>query len=131
MPTSAGFGNLILLQPMVFQMDEKEIAEFRRILEAQQAELRDISQASAKGRSPVILDQQSVGRISRVDAMQQQAMAQAQERQRVFELVRIEQALKRIEEGEFGWCMDCGEAIAPGRLKIAPSAGLCVRCAGR
>lgn len=112
-------------------MDDKTITQYRKVLEARQAELIELSKASAEGRDPVTLDQQSVGRVSRIDAMQQQAMAQAQERQRVQELVRIEQALNRIEEGEFGWCTDCGEEIAPGRLKIDPSVSLCVRCAGR
>jgi DnaK suppressor protein len=53
--------------------------------------------------------------------MQQQAMAQEQERRRRQEL----------DQGEFGYCENCGEQIALGRLRIDPSAALCVRCAGR
>lgn len=76
------------------------------------------------------LDQQSVGRLSRMDAMQRQAMAQANERARTAELVRIEQALRRVEDGDYGWCVTCGEAIAPKRLEIDPAAAVCVACAG-
>ena len=112
-------------------MDSKAIAEFKIALEQQQEELEALREVSAEGRDPVTLDQQSVGRVSRVDAMQQQAMAQAQERRRGHELVRIEQALTRITEGEFGYCLECGEEIPVKRLKIDPAAALCVHCAGR
>lgn len=122
---------LNLTQQMVFRMNDKEIKEFRQILEIRQAELRDLSKASAEKRDAVTLDQQAVGRVSRIDAMQQQAMAQAQERQRGQELLRIEQAFLRIDEGEFGWCVDCGKEIAPKRLAIDPAAALCIQCAGR
>ncbi len=57
-----------------------------------------------------------MGRLSRMDAVQQQKMAQAEARRRVSDLARIEIALTRFEEGEYGWCLDCGEAIAHKRL---------------
>lgn len=82
-----------------------------------------------KARAPVALDQQSVGRLSRMDAMQQQEMASAQERARRRDLLRIEMAQRRLAEGEYGWCADCGEAIADKRLEIDPMAENCVRCA--
>ncbi|GGD04810.1 TraR/DksA family transcriptional regulator [Aquisalinus flavus] len=85
---------------------------------------------SADARKPVELDQQSVGRLSRQDALQQQAMANAQEQLRKRELKRIDQALARLQAGEFGYCLDCGEEIAPKRLAIDPLAELCVDCKG-
>lgn len=103
----------------------------RARLIARHDELTDLSGMSAAARDTVTLDQQSVGRLSRMDALQQQAMAQATERQRMGELARIEQALKRIEEDEYGYCDDCGEEIAEKRLEIDPAATLCIRCAGR
>ena len=112
-------------------MDTKTLARFKLALEQRRAELTEHQDASAKGRDPVALDQQSVGRVSRIDAMQQQAMAQAQERQRTREVVRISQALVRIDGNEFGWCLECGEDIPAKRLEIDPAAALCVRCAGR
>jgi len=107
-----------------------KIEKARELLVARRTELREQSATSAAERSAVELDQQSVGRLSRMDAMQRQAMAQANERARVAELTRIEQALRRIKDGEYGWCMMCGEEIAPKRLEADPSAAMCVNCAG-
>ena len=103
----------------------------RDILIARRDELQQLSAGSADARETVTLDQQSVGRLSRMDALQQQAMAQATERQRAAELVKIEQALGRIDEGEYGYCVACGEEISAKRLEIDPAATHCIRCAGR
>lgn len=103
----------------------------RDILIARRDELQRLSAGSADARETVTLDQQSVGRLSRMDALQQQAMAQATERQRAAELVKIEQALGRIDEGEYGYCVACGEEVGAKRLEIDPAATHCIRCAGR
>ena len=76
-----------------------------------------------------VLDQQCVGRLSRMDALQSQAMSAETKRRRDQELRRIAAALQRIEEGEFGDCESCGGPIAEARLEIDPSATLCIRCA--
>ncbi len=101
----------------------------RKALLARRDELLDLSQISAESRDAVALDQQSVGRLSRMDAMQAQAMAKANERQRRVELSRIEAALRRIDEDEYGYCQRCGEEIAPERLRADPAAAFCVDCA--
>ncbi len=88
----------------------------------------ELSKLSAQSRKTVTLDQQSTGRLTRMDAMQQQAMAQAQERNRTATLVRIDQALKLINDGEYGYCLSCGEEIAEKRLEIDPTATHCVSC---
>lgn len=103
---------------------------FRKRLMARKAELADLSDAASDARKPVELDQQSIGRLSRQDALQQQAMANAQEVRRANELRKIEAALLRIDEGEFGWCAECGEGIAVKRLDIDPTATHCATCAG-
>ena len=103
--------------------------EARAALLARQAELEEEDRLSAEGRAPVTLQQDSVGRLSRMDAMQQQAMAQAQERRRSSERLRIDAALERIEDGEWGYCLNCGAAIAEARLKHDPSVPNCVACA--
>jgi DnaK suppressor protein len=77
----------------------------------------------------VELDQQAVGRLSRMDALQNQAMARAQQSRRDTEARRLRTALHRIETGEFGWCEDCGEAIPARRLELDPAAIRCVSCA--
>ena len=103
----------------------------REALVARREELGKLSEVSAESRETVALDQQSVGRLSRMDAMQQQAMAKATERQRAVEVYRIENALKRLDEGEYGACAGCGEEISEKRLEVDPAATHCVKCAGR
>jgi len=104
----------------------------RARLTARRDELSKLSSMSAEDRDAVELDQQSVGRLSRMDAMQRQAMAQAQaqERARTAELARLDQAMRRLEDGEYGWCATCGEEIAAARLEVDPAAAVCVECAG-
>ena len=106
-------------------------ARFRKLLEDRRAELAALSDDAAEKRKPVELDQQSVGRLSRQDALQQQAMAKAQDARRLMEIRKIDAALQRIGEGAFGWCEECGEEIAVKRLEIDPTALLCVTCASR
>lgn len=98
-------------------------------LNSRQDELSALSDISSDSRDTVELDQQSVGRLSRMDAMQQQAMAAATERQRSAELQRIAAAFVRIEDGEYGYCEGCGEEIPDARLAIDPSVSTCIGCA--
>ncbi|MEX0758407.1 MAG: TraR/DksA C4-type zinc finger protein, partial [Tistlia sp.] len=79
-------------------------------------------------RRPVELDQQSVGRLSRMDAMQQQAMAMATEQRRLAAGQRIRAALRRLETDEYGDCLRCGEEIALARLRLDPATARCVPC---
>lgn len=53
---------------------------------------------------------------------------QAKQRRRMARRVAVEQALKRIKEGEFGFCVECGEPIAAGRLDVDPTFSVCVKC---
>lgn len=106
-----------------------QIDHFRQVLLERQAELKALDNRAASWRGPVTLDQQSVGRLSRMDAMQQQEMAQAEARRRSSDLARIDMALVRIAEDEYGWCAECGEPIARRRLEIDPAAALCIGCA--
>jgi DnaK suppressor protein len=108
---------------------EPDLDAARRRLDEKKAELEAMSVMTEEARAPVALDQQSVGRLSRMDAMQQQKMAEAQERARKRDLVRVEMAERRLAIGEYGWCADCGEAIPDKRLAIDPMAERCVRCA--
>lgn len=98
-------------------------------LAAARAEIERFLALGEEAGSPVELDQVAVGRLSRMDAMQQQAMAQAAARARRRDLVRIDMAERRIAEGEYGYCEECGEEIADKRLSIDPMAERCVRCA--
>ena len=108
---------------------EPDLEAARKRLDDKKKDLASMSALSQEARAPVKLDQQSVGRLSRMDAMQQQAMAEAQERARKRDLVRIEMAERRLAEGGYGWCADCGDVIPDKRLAIDPMAEKCVRCA--
>ncbi|MDT8345901.1 MAG: TraR/DksA family transcriptional regulator, partial [Thermohalobaculum sp.] len=92
-------------------MDDAKISEFKAIMTVLRAELTAAERATEADRAPVALDQQSVGRLSRIDAMQVQAMAQEQSRRRAAQVRRIDAALARIASGDYGWCLGCGEAI--------------------
>jgi DnaK suppressor protein len=111
--------------------DDIDVAAFEERLVQRREELRNLSARTDDARKPVALDQQSVGRLSRMDAMQLQAMAQETERRRAGELQRIEVALRRITAGEFGYCARCGEDIPNARLALDPTASTCVDCAGK
>ncbi len=110
---------------------EIDIKLARKRLAERKADLAEQSDLANDARKPVELDQQAVGRLSRMDAMQQQQMAEAAERARKRDIVRIEMAERRIADGDYGYCADCGEVIPVGRLAIDPMAEKCVRCAGR
>lgn len=43
-------------------------------------------------------------------------------------LYELEDAMKRIEDGTFGVCLDCKALIAKTRLKVVPQARLCIKC---
>ena len=77
----------------------------------------------------VELDQSKVGRLSRMDAMQGQAMAQAAVRRRHQQLQRIELALQKLEDDAFGLCLLCDERINPRRLELDPTVLTCITCA--
>lgn len=103
--------------------------EFARRLIRLREEITTFEEGDKNRSRPVELDQSSVGRLSRMDAMQGQAMSAAVRRRRESTLRRIESALARIEDGEFGYCLKCGKAIAVARLEIDPVATLCTGCA--
>lgn len=98
-------------------------------------QLREALQAAtetAQGSAAIVeLDQSKVGRLSRMDAMQAQAMAQASEHRREATLRRIAAALKRLDDNEYGLCQACDEPIDPKRLEFDPTVLLCIDCASK
>ena len=107
-------------------MDLKNIKED---LLARRDDLVELAGAAHSAARPVELDQTRVGRISRMDAIQGQAMARETARRRDLEITRIDAALKRVEQDEYGYCLSCGEKIAVKRLALDPMAPICVTCA--
>jgi len=108
---------------------EIEIKAFKERLRQMRDEVEHDSELTELERKPVTLDQSMVGRLSRMDALQNQAMALEAERRRGIEIQRIDAALQRIDEGEFGYCAVCGEDIEPKRLEHDPTMPSCIGCA--
>jgi DnaK suppressor protein len=110
-------------------MKPTQLKTYRARLKAMRDELHQDSETTADARKPVQLDQTAVGRLSRMDALQVQAMQVETERRRHVEMQRIEAALARIDEEEFGYCAICGEDIEPKRLEHDPTVPACIACA--
>jgi len=91
--------------------------------------LLEAQETGEEAEQTVELDQTRVGRLSRMDAMQAQAMSKETGRRRRQKLLQIDAALKRIEEDDYGYCQECGEDIAPARLNVDPTVLLCITCA--
>ncbi len=111
-------------------MDEIDIDHFRTRLQEAREQLSSLQSERDASTATVKLDQSSVGRLSRMDALQQQAMAQSSQRRVDATLKLIDAALLRCEDGSFGYCLDCDELINPRRLELDPSTRLCIGCAG-
>ena len=94
-------------------------------------ELESDAATSGDAAAVVELDQSKVGRLSRMDAMQAQAMAQASGQRREAMLRNIEAALIRVDDGSYGRCRDCDEPINPKRLEFDPTALRCIDCASK
>ena len=110
------------------ELNPQQILELQTLLEASQDELKAHLQHTDLATRPVTLDQQSVGRVSRIDAIQQQQMARANQDQAATTLQLVEAALRRLESGDFGFYLHCAETIAFARLQAQPFASLCVDC---
>ena len=103
--------------------------KYKKLLLDRRKALAELEEYSQDACQPVELDQTRVGRLSRMDALQGQAIARETARRRDNEIARIEAAMKRIESGEYGYCLSCGELIAGKRLALGPTATVCITCA--
>jgi DnaK suppressor protein len=110
-------------------LDPNQILDLKTLLLKQQSELKKLQQTGSDAAAVVELDQTRVGRLSRMDALQGQAMSQARERRRDIQLHNIAAALRRIEQDDYGYCTECGDEIALKRLQFDPAASLCFDCA--
>lgn len=108
---------------------DSDISIFRQHLLDLQQELFELQKTGEDAANTVELDQTRLGRLSRMDALQGQAMSQALNQRRQIELQKIDSALQRIESGNYGYCVKCGEEIVLQRLELDPAALLCVPCA--
>ena len=105
----------------------EEVDELHGELLALNEELQLLVASSESDSRPVDLDQ-PIGRLSRMDAIAQQKMTQANRRSAQMRIQRIQTALSRMANGEYGDCLVCGELIGFRRLKVQPEAPFCISC---
>ena len=109
-------------------MDVDRLAYFRKRLEDLEQEIREDMDANPEDSGVVELDS-SIGRLSRMDALQNQQMALELKRRQENQLLRIENAFKRLAKGQYGLCGKCKNPIEEDRLEVFPDTVSCVRCA--
>lgn len=76
-----------------------------------------------------IAPENAIGRVSRMDAINNKAVNEMALRQAQFKLQKLEMALEKIDQKDFGKCRKCGHDIQDGRLMLMPENALCIRCA--
>ena len=113
----------------MYERIDINLAELTKQLTNRRDELVRLASAGTAEQGPVELDQSRIGRLSRIDAMQQQEMAREIGRRRTLEVSRADAALKRLIDDEYGYCLSCGEPIAAKRLNLNPTVLNCVTCA--
>jgi DnaK suppressor protein len=109
------------------ELSSEQVEAARDRLEALRDELEQMLDMSESGSKPVSLDE-PIGRLSRMDAMQQQELVKANRRQHEVRLQQVSLALRRIDDGTFGDCRRCEEPIAPSRIEARPEAPFCLDC---
>ena len=109
------------------ELTEGQVAELRAVLVTLRDDLEAVVEGGSEAARPVGLDQ-PIGRLSRMDAMQQQAMAKASQESARLRLAQVRQALAAMKDGEYGYCKRCEEPIGYRRLSSKPEAPFCVDC---
>ena len=112
-------------------LTKDQIAELRQELESELARLERTLPTSRDAARPVELDQTSVGRLSRIDAMQNQQMSADLHSRNEARHAQMLDALARIEAGTYGTCDRCAQPIPYGRLIVFPEARHCAACGAR
>ena len=113
------------------ELTQRQIDELAIDLKAMRDQLIQAVEDNQGQSEPVQLDQQSVGRVSRIDAIQQQQMARALKLQQRQHLQQVIRALNELDNDDYGYCQHCGHVIAFARLKARPESLMCVKCQQR
>ena len=109
------------------ELSDAQTTQLREALLQLQQELTALLRPLGEAAEVVDLDQ-PIGRLSRMDAIQQQHMSAANKQSTELRLKQIQQALNQMDEGEYGYCRKCDEPVGWRRLKARPEAAFCVRC---
>jgi len=109
-------------------LSQKQLEEFRSALDSLAIELAEILSETAEAARPVELDQPAIGRVSRIDAIQQQKMLEANREAQRARLQLVRSALHRMDDGEYGDCLSCGDEVGLPRLRARPESLNCIEC---
>ncbi len=111
--------------------DERTAGEIERVLRKREEQtLEGLKRLEAAVQAPPGLDG-TIGRLTRMDALQQQEMALHGQRRLELQLETIRGALSRVQDGSYGTCVFCGQVIAPVRLEATPETPSCIACQAR
>jgi len=109
------------------ELTDEQIAELGQLLRAAREELKQLLEMTREGTQTVELDQ-PIGRLTRMDAMQQQSLSSANRRDHDLRRRQVQQALNLIERGDYGLCRRCEDPIGYPRLKARPESPYCLDC---
>jgi RNA polymerase-binding transcription factor len=113
----------------VSHLSGEQLAELREELDRQSAKLQKSMKVTDEALKPVELDQSAVGRLSRIDSLQNQGLTKNLREREVVKLALLREALERMEAGTYGLCTACGGTIPFERLFVFPEAPQCASCA--
>jgi DnaK suppressor protein len=111
------------------RLSDSQLGQLRAALERAVAKLERSMKSSRRAARPVKLDQTTVGRLSRVDAMQNQSLTKGLQARQHFQAAQLADALERMDNGTYVVCTGCGEPIQFERLDLFPETSTCSRCA--
>ena len=106
----------------------EQLGELAQDLRSLKSELEQALNASDQSAKPVDLEQ-PIGRLSRMDAIQNQQIAKASRRNHELRLRLVLAAINNLEGGDYGLCTRCDGPIDFRRLKARPEARMCIDCA--
>lgn len=107
-----------------------QMVELRAELERARTRLARSRRTTRDAARPVALDQTAVGRVSRIDAIQNQSMTRGLQERDQARAAQIDEALRRMDAGTYGRCAGCGQPIPYERLLVFPEAQACAGCGG-
>ena len=109
-------------------LTKAQLEELQGELHRQLAKLEKSMLVTDEALKTVELDQAAVGRLSRMDSLQSQGMAQGLRERETVKLALIQGALRRLEAGTYGICTDCGGEVVFERLFVFPESATCSAC---
>lgn len=111
-------------------LSPEQVDELRRELTRQLEKLERSMRVTDEAMNPVALDQTAVGRLSRMDSLQNQSLTRNLQEREQIKLALIQAAFQRMEEGNYGMCVACGGKIPFERLYVFPEVDTCSACGG-